>query len=45
METECFGREIPSVTLATGEVGSALYSGDKAKACQSLRLLEPVFEK
>lgn len=45
METECFGRENPSVTLATGEVGGVLSSGDRAQACQSRRLLEPLVGK
>ncbi len=45
METECFSRENPSVTLATREVGRVLSSGDIAKACQSQRLLEPLVVK
>lgn len=45
METECFGGENPSVTLATGEVGGVLSSGDTTQACQSRRLLEPLVVK
>lgn len=45
METECFGRENPSVTLATAEVGGVLSSEDTAQACQSRRLLEPLVVK
>lgn len=45
METECFSREIPSVTLATGEVGGILSSGDRAQSCQSHYLLEPLVGK